>query len=392
MKPLLDQTGVQIETFQEIFDRLVAGYREIYGQNIDLSQNTPDGQRIGIEARAILESQEFGAALANSFDPDFAQGLALQKIAKLIGIFPRPATKSQWDLTVNTNRSVTLQAGYLIEDDLGQEWEVITPASLTSGANTVTFRAVEFGAVQGLQNAEITPVSIVLGVTSITAPDDSTVGIEEESDTEFRLRRARSLELPALSTVGALFSRIVNLNGVTDAVIYENDTSVEDTDRDILPHTIWLIVEGGDVADIADTIIRQKTGGTGLKGSIETQIIETITRPDATTFDLPYIARFDRPSTVDFYINLTVTRKEAASPVDVQQIKNRLLTYRFNIGKGVQAAELYSLALLDNANYILTDLEISDDGSNFTESKLTPALDEKYQLSIDDINITEITP
>ena len=392
MKPLLDQTGVQIETFQEIFDRLVAGYREIYGQNIDLSQNTPDGQRIGIEARAILESQEFGAALANSFDPDFAQGLALQKIAKLIGIFPRPATKSQWDLTVNTNRSVTLQAGYLIEDDLGQEWEVITPASLTSGANTVTFRAVEFGAVQGLQNAEITPVSIVLGVTSITAPDDSTVGIEEESDTEFRLRRARSLELPALSTVGALFSRIVNLNGVTDAVIYENDTSVEDTDRDILPHTIWLIVEGGDVADIADTIIRQKTGGTGLKGSIETQIIETITRPDATTFNLPYIARFDRPSTVDFYINLTVTRKEAASPVDVQQIKNRLLTYRFNIGKGVQAAELYSLALLDNANYILTDLEISDDGSNFTESKLTPALDEKYQLSIDDINITEITP
>jgi len=392
MKPLFDQTGVQIETFQEIFDRLASGYREIYGQNIDLSQNTPDGQRIGIEARAILEAQEFGAALANSFDPDFAQGLALQKIAKLIGIFPRPATKSQWDLTVNTNRNLTLQTGYLIEDDLGQNWEVITPATLTSGANTVTFRAVDFGAVAGLQNAEITPVTIVLGVTSITAPDDSTVGIEEETDVEFRTRRARSTETPALSTVGSLFSRLANTTGVTDVAVYENFTNDTDTERDIPAHTIWAVVEGGDVADIVEVIVKQKTAGTGLKGDVEGTFIETIERPNNPAFQIPYTARFNRPINTDLFIKLTVTRLETSSVIDLDLIKQTLATKTFVIGEAVQAAEFYDLALTGTRNYFVTDLELSLDDVTYTDGRVFAGFDAKLIIDVANIDITEIIP
>ncbi len=36
--------GLEIETYQEIFDRKVAGYKAIYGNDIDLEPNTPDGQ------------------------------------------------------------------------------------------------------------------------------------------------------------------------------------------------------------------------------------------------------------------------------------------------------------------------------------------------------------
>ena len=40
--------GVEIETFDEIYNRVAQGLKDIYGADIDLSQETPDGQRVGI--------------------------------------------------------------------------------------------------------------------------------------------------------------------------------------------------------------------------------------------------------------------------------------------------------------------------------------------------------
>ena len=39
------QDGITVETFDEIYNRIAEGIKAIYGADIDLSQNTPDGQR-----------------------------------------------------------------------------------------------------------------------------------------------------------------------------------------------------------------------------------------------------------------------------------------------------------------------------------------------------------
>lgn len=211
MKPEFTNSGIQIQTFEEIFEELAQGYRDIYGQDINLSQESPDGQRVGIEARARLDLQSFALALANSFDPDFANGQGLNKISKLAGIFPRPGTRSQWDLVITTDRPLTLAGGYTIEDELGQEWVVPEEVELVPGENTVTFRAADFGEVSGTAGAEFEEVTFVRGVTGLRADVDAVAGREEETVEEFRRRRARSLENPAYSTVGALFAKLANL-------------------------------------------------------------------------------------------------------------------------------------------------------------------------------------
>lgn len=40
----LTETGIQIERLNDIVKRFEDGFKQIYGQNIDLSPNTPDGQ------------------------------------------------------------------------------------------------------------------------------------------------------------------------------------------------------------------------------------------------------------------------------------------------------------------------------------------------------------
>ncbi|OQY25514.1 MAG: hypothetical protein B6244_14960 [Candidatus Cloacimonetes bacterium 4572_55] len=58
--------GIKIQTYEEIFDFLAEGYRAIYGVDINLDQDSPDGQRVGIEAKARLDIQTFALALYNS--------------------------------------------------------------------------------------------------------------------------------------------------------------------------------------------------------------------------------------------------------------------------------------------------------------------------------------
>lgn len=393
MKPEFTNSGVQIQTFEEIFEELSQGYRDIYGQDINLSQESPDGQRVGIEARARLDLQSFALALANSFDPDFANGQGLNKISKLAGIFPRPGTRSQWDLVVTTDRPLMLNSGYTIEDELGQEWIVPEEVELITGHNTVTFRAAEFGEVTGTTGAEFEEVTFVRGVTGLRADVDAVPGREEETVEEFRRRRARSLENPAYSTVGALFAKLANLPGVTDLAVYENDQPTDDPVTGIEANTVWAIVENGTVDNIVETLVKQRTSGARTKGNVEGTFTETLIRPNGAEFFMVHVMRFDRPTYVDISVRLTVTRKDTDEPVDLELIKQQLASRELVIGESLQAGKLYENTYGVGNGYIVTDIEISDDGGmTWTDGKLEPALDEKYQIETANIDITEVIP
>jgi len=392
--PTIDASGITIQTFDEIFSELVDGYRAIYGADNDLSQNTPDGQRIAIEAKSRHDMQAFGLLVANNFDPDFARGLFQAKIAKLSGIFPRPATRSQWDLSVLTTRNVELPTGYQISDELGQLWELPGAVSLSVGTTAITFVASDFGAVTGLAGAVFTPVTVVLGVSGFAAAVNAVAGVNEETDEEFVQKRNRSLENPAFSTTNSLAARLLNIAGVSDARVYDNDTDSfgppENPDWNLDAHSIWAVVDGGTIDDIMQALLYQKTGGTGIKGSIEESIPETLTRPDGSTFIVSQIRRFDRPVLVPIYIKLTATRKNPLVPVDMDLIKQKIAATKIYIGDAIQAATLYCPAYTAGDSFILTDLEISDDNITFTDGLLTPAAGAKFTIDVSNITVTEV--
>lgn len=394
--PTIDASGITIQTFEEIFNELVAGYQAIYGVDIDLSQNTPDGQRIAIEAKARHDMQAFGLSIASNFDPDFARGIFQAKIAKLAGIFPRPATRSTWDLEITSTRILTLPIGYQISDDLGQLWQLPAPVTIPIGVSDITFVATDFGAVTGLAGALFTPVTVILGVTGFTATDNAVVGKNEETDEEFLQKRNLSLENPAFSTTGSLNAQLLNLPGVTDAFVYENDTDdfgpPSNPDWMLDAHSIWAIVEGGTIDDIMQASLFKKTGGTGMKGDIEADIPETLTRPDGSTFVIVHTRRFDRPTYEPVYIRLTATRKDPLVPVDVALIKQKIATYKFYIGTPLQAGFLYCYAYEAGDDFILTDIEISKDGITYTDGKLGPFPGGKFTIDVANIAITEVIP
>jgi len=89
------ESGLAVQPLAEITEELAEGYRSIYGQDINVEPESPDGQRIGIEAKARADMQAFALMLYNQQDPDFATGQVLRSKMKYAGITIRPATRSQ---------------------------------------------------------------------------------------------------------------------------------------------------------------------------------------------------------------------------------------------------------------------------------------------------------
>lgn len=382
--------GLTIQTFQGIFDELAVGYRAIYGNDINLDPDSPDGQRVGIEAKSRLDLQSALLNLYNQIDPDFATGEIQKTILKIAGITVNPPSKSQVDVTITTDRIVTLPTGYTVEDDSGQNWVTDEVIALVNGANAVTMVAEDFGVVSALPGEVNNPITIVIGVVSVTNALASTVGRDEETEEEVRIRRNKSLQNPAYSVLGGVTAKLADLGGVTDIAAYENDTKTFDAVRNIDPNTIWLVVEGGEIANIIEIIAKHKTGGTGIKGSVAGTYIETIIKPDGSTIDLTHSLLFDRPAGIPLYLTLTVQGTNGAI-VDVAAIKNALAKRPFSINESVTAGNLYRTVYSVADNFTATLLLISDDGITFTDGILDPGLDGVFSIDILNIDITDIT-
>jgi len=391
MKPEFTSTGLDVQTYEEIFTELSDGYKAIYGSDISIDSDDPDGQRIGIEATNLLDVQSFASYLYSSLDPDFSGGAFLDVLCKFFGVFRRPASQSQWDLELTASNSVTLPIGYTVKDDLGQEWETSTSESLAAGSNTITFVASNYGAVEGVTGATIEQVTFEPLVTAIVAGSDATIGIEEETDQDLRIRRNKSLKIPSYSTTGGLLSNILNIPGVSDAIVYENKTSTYDAVLDMDGHSLWCVIEGGSATTIVETIAKNRTGGCDLKGSESGTYYEDVVRPDGVTVQIAHEMVYDRPIGIDVYVNLTVTRKLPTSPsIDHDAIKSSIAAATFGIGDKVLASALYSDVYAGGSNFIAYNLEVSDDDITYTDGALDSTPGVKYSIDTANITITEV--
>ena len=391
MNPAFTPSGLKIRTFDEIYQELVTRFKAVYGNDINVDYNTPDGQRLSLLAQIVLDMETFCLNLYNQMDADFASADWLNKLIKYAGIYRRPPSRSQVDVVVETDRDLILPAGYTLRDTLDQLWVIDAPVSVSTGDTTVTFSSKLFGDYSTAPNTVTAFDTIVIGVLTVTNPSASIIGRDEESDEDLRIRRSNSLENPAFSTVGSLASKLLNLPSVIDVMVYENDTETTDVDRDMTPKSIWAIVEGGNVNEITETIIKQKTGGCFLKGDVTNDYNELIVRPDGSTFNIIHEVRFDRPVLQTLKIRLDAKRTDAALPVDVAAMKNHLLTFKTRIGQPIKASEFYSFAYRTGTNFILSALEISKNGgSTWTDEQLTPDYDGRFNFVAADITITEI--
>jgi hypothetical protein len=399
MTDILDENGLILSTRQELVEDTSDDLKAIYGQDINLDQNSPDGQFVNIFTQAGADVREFVYFIYNSFSPLYASGNDLDQRVALNGIKRKGGTYTIVDITIVVDRTLSLKGldekandidgtGYTVQDNAGNQFILLASTTLTKGVHSLRFRAKEIGEVSTIVNTITTASEIVLGVVSVNNQSAPTqVGENQESDVDLRARRERSFALAALGAIGAMEASLLALQGVTEARVYENDEKFTDTDG-IPPNSSWVIVDGGAPNDIAEILDRKKTIGAGWKG----QQVVNIEKSNNTLTQI----KFDRPVAKDLYLKFDIKPVNNAL-IDLDALKAYIINNLvYKIGSPAESSGLVSLILNGinetagaGAGYPL-DLLVSKDNVNYTEYLEVDTKDEQYTLDVTRITITLI--
>lgn len=297
MPASIDRDGLHLPDYPDTLDALKARVRNIFGDDLYLEADSQEGQLVAIFALAQQDVYALAAAVYNAFSPQTAQGAGLSRMVIINGIRRQAAGYSTVDLRLVGQHGTLIRDG-VAEDAAGQKWdlpaEVVIPAA---GEITVTARARELGDVRAAAG-EITRIATPCrGWQSVSNPLAATPGAAVETDAALRARQAVSTALPSRTVFEGTLGAVANVPGVTRWRGYENDTNTPDANG-LPPHSICLVVEGGDATAIADAVARKKTPGCYTHGDVS-----TLTLDDK---GLPNVIRFYRPGIVRVRLRIAI--------------------------------------------------------------------------------------
>jgi uncharacterized phage protein gp47/JayE len=198
--------------------------------------------------------------------------------------------KPQSDLTISENTLVLVVAPVAVVSSTSIDGAI--PSS------TVAAKAKEVGPIEAPSGTLSVIETPVTGWDSVENELDADLGRDEESDAELKIRRDLALQQAGAATVGAIFSQLSSLDGVSTVRIFENITEIYDLEGRP-PKSYEAVIQGGDEDEIAATIWSTKPAGIQTFGDILKNILDSQGYPQQVSFS--------RPTGLTIYVTLNIT-------------------------------------------------------------------------------------
>lgn len=267
----LTATGYTPRTLADIVEALTESLRSTISEKIDLSERSVLGNITQIFAAHLVQVEELAAAAYDAFDVEAADDDRVVALGILIGVPRRGPTKGLVDATLNLGASFAgAAAGGLVAhvvDEPANRW--VNRDAVPSGADAsadVVFEAETAGAAGVAPSGTLTIIAgPVTGWNSITNAADATPGTDIEAIEALRLRMQLAVAAGGSRTRNAIRAKLVQLDGVLSAEVFENTTSSVDADG-IPPHAIRAVVWDGSTPAADDDEIAQVLWDTKAEG------------------------------------------------------------------------------------------------------------------------------
>ena len=248
------------------------------------------------------------------------------------------------------------------------DFEVSNNMVISKVMKTVAVEATDAGPVEQAPDTITTIRTPILGWDSVTNPQEASAGRYEETDEELRLRWRNTKFQFATNIVESLYSAIFSLEGVSNVVIYENDTDVVD-ENGVLPHSFLTLVDGGLSSDVATAIWRNRPTGIRSQGNTSVDIIDS--------FGYVRTINFSRPTKVQVYIEIDLETNNRFPEEGEQKIKEALISYinGLTINDDVVYSRLYT-PINSVEGHQVNSLRIGTDPWNLGFSNIITNFDE----------------
>jgi len=324
-----------------------------FGQDLDVSPESPEGQIISVIADAIDPMWETAEHSYNAFNPNAATAVTLENLVQINNITKKKATSTTVTVKFTGTDGITIPEGTIVssnsDDTGGVSYKFNTQAGgiIAGGIYETLAIAQVAGETQIPIGSMILIDTPIVGVDAVTNEAIGNVGQNDETDPELRSRRAIEVALPAVSTTDAIVAGLQHIETVISVVVYENNTPnpITEDGVTISPHSIHVIVQG-DLTDeervsIADVIYIRKDPGIDMDGTDSWDIT------DSQGFIKTM--KWNTPALQEFWIEVdTDATISTALPEDGIDIKNAIVDYinapatGYKIGNDVSFARLFT--------------------------------------------------
>ena len=240
----------------------------------------------------------------------------------------------------------------------------------------IVFQSEAYGKIVLPEGTITEIITATDGFTSCTNLGNPTYGTTRQTDSEYRhsyLAKIANRSTMILDSISA--SLLENVDGVVSATCYENATDETDSENRP-PHSVEIVVQGGNDDDIASDILKTKPCGINTYGSVEIEV------PDL--FDSTIKVRFNRPTSLYTWFKVVITKntRESLPTNYVEIVKNVIIddTSGITAGEEILGQSFISdintncagIAYVDIYVYANTDSTHVITDADFTEHNLFP--------------------
>lgn len=359
-------------------------FKTIFG-DINTDPSTPQGQIITSLTQIDLATISYLENLANAFffggSGDFLDKWAwnLYRVTRkqgtpssvIITITGRPTTDIPNDFTISDGSE-----NYIIEAPtrIGENGEVIAKFNniaindFVAKANTIT---------QIVTNVD--------GVERVNNNSNAIPAIFRETDAELFNRCLYFGSTATNASFRSILANVAQVKGVNRIAGAENVANQNKIINgvELTPHSICIVVDGGEDEAIAEAIQKSRATGCDMVGDIEIPLYIDKQK---------YIYRFYRPKTVAIKAKVTVSQANSGLiRADFEKITKEALA---NFINHLDIAKTITQPLLSNAlikivgsDFNIDDLQFSKKGENLAYSPINLKLNEIATISLDDIEV-----
>lgn len=285
--------------------------------------------------------------------------------------------------------------------DLADEFDTRFPGIKTDGESVAGNIIGVVGAAVGqaweelqLANNQYDPLSARGANLSTLVLLNGIVRKDNETDQALRERRNNVTFTPATAIVESIYSNLANIDNVTFARVYVNETGTTDA-RSITEHSVAVVIVGGDDNEIAETIFNNISAGIATFGTTQIDIV------DVQGFQYPI--RFTRPTGIPIYVDVQIDTDDNFPADGSDQIKQAIVDYaaggndsiggtRGNLDGFPPGADVLRARLYDPINSVaghnVTQLKIGKTLGTVAEADIVIDTFEVSTWSTDDITVT----
>lgn len=369
-------------------DDILSEYQALFKNvfpDINTDPSTPQGQIITSLTQTDLATISYLENLANAFFLG-GNGYFLDLWAwNLFRVTRKQGIPSSALITIQGVVGTEIPEDFLISDNQYNykiSQSVIIP---NTGTIDVLFYCTEINEFIANPNTITQIVTIVNGVERVNNTNMATPAILKETDGELFQRCVYFGSTARNASFRSILANVAEVSGVNRIAGAENVTNgpLEVSGVTLTPHSICLVVDGGENENIANAMFNSRATGCDMVGDTEVTILLD---------NQKYTYKFYRPTAVPLKAEVKVSATGAIIPSNYEsEVKNVLSNFinNLDINKNITQPLLANNLIKNITDLNILDVKFGLKSGDVGYTNIQLKLNEIASISVDDITVTQ---